>query len=1139
MKKLLIPIGTLFVSGIIHAQLTPTENYIQSRTYLEPITISSSTAKQIETVQYFDGLGRPKQIVNIKASPTGKDVVTYVEYDTFGRQTKDYLPVPQQGTQNGAIYSSPLSNATQPALYGGEKIFSEKILESSPLGRILQQKQVGNDWDTKPIQFGYSTNTIGDNIKKFTTITTWENKATKSDISQTVNYGTAELYKNTITDEDGNQTIEFKNREGQVLLVRKVLNATENADTYYVYNEYDQLAFIIPPKASVATDININNILKELCYQYKYDARNRIVEKKIPGKGWEYMVYDKADRLILSQDTNLKEQNKWLITKYDLFGRIIYTGFLATGGERAARQNEINELVITESRSTSGFTKNGMTVFYTDSYFLNEIPVILSVNYYDTYPQYNFNPLFPTSILGEVTLTDVNSSNERNTKNFLVMSLVKNIEDDNWTKNYIYYDTKGRTIGNYSINHLGGYTKTETELSFAGLPKQTITRHTRLISDTERIITETFMYDNQNRLLVHKHKLGNGQEEILAQNNYNELSQLKNKKVGGSVLGNGLQSLDYTYNIRGWMTQINDPSDLGSDLFGYKIKYQNPVFTNIAEGKYNGNITEVDWKSSTDAILKRYNYQYDGLNRLLKGEYSEPESSLIENHYFDEKLTYDLNGNIKTLQRFTNPSSGLIAEKIDDLVYNYENNNYSNKLSQITLPPNVVNNMSGYNALGNIYEYDLNGNITKNLDKGIYAITYNYLNQINYVNQDNGFVTTKYMYQSNGNKIRKIEEIPFILKYKKTTDYLDGFQYETLIADASNAPHLNAILKFIHTSEGYYDFEKNSYFYQYKDHLNNIRLTYRHNNVNGIEIAEQKNFYPFGLDHAKYFHNQQENILPEYAYAYNGKEYQGFTGMYDYGARMYMPELGIWGTVDPLAEKMTRHSPYNYAFNNPIMFIDPDGREGEDWFTNSFGDMEFRDDIQSQKDMDDKGVSGTYVGETHQDGDLKYAADGYIYDDSAAGGGRAVANGRTNNIEEITMTGKRSVGRQVWNFAADNIISKPVEGIEFFAYFFYGLGQVPGEMYKQGRMENIHVKMDMTLWGFKNGSLVRTMKYVDGETVMTEQEKFEKIAIPGIEVLSLGVGAKLNLVKQPVINFGAKMGIKTAVKKSIYNAVEN
>lgn len=151
MKKLIIPVGILLATGALKAQLSPipaTENYVQTKTYLD--YNGSQPAKSSETVQYFDGLGRPKQVVGIKASPQGKDVVTHIEYDTFGRQVKDYLPIPQSGTQNGTIYTSPLGNAS--SIYGGEKIFSEKILENSPLDRIQQQFQVGNDWSTKPVK---------------------------------------------------------------------------------------------------------------------------------------------------------------------------------------------------------------------------------------------------------------------------------------------------------------------------------------------------------------------------------------------------------------------------------------------------------------------------------------------------------------------------------------------------------------------------------------------------------------------------------------------------------------------------------------------------------------------------------------------------------------------------------------------------------------------------------------------------------------------------------------------------------------------------------------------------------------------------------------------------------------------------
>ncbi|WP_228453608.1 hypothetical protein [Chryseobacterium aquaeductus] len=115
-------------------------------------------------------------------------------------------------------------------------------------------------------------------------------------------------------------------------------------------------------------------------------------------------------------------------------------------------------------------------------------------------------------------------------------------------------------------------------------------------------------------MLTHKHKIDNNPEEILAQNTYNELSQLQNKKVGGAILGSGLQSIDYAYNIRGWMTHINDPNDLNGKLFGYEIKYTNPENTSLSTPRFNGNIAEVDW---VKIILNRTLHLEDTVTNMI------------------------------------------------------------------------------------------------------------------------------------------------------------------------------------------------------------------------------------------------------------------------------------------------------------------------------------------------------------------------------------------------------------------------------------------------------------------------------------------------------------------------------------------
>ncbi|GEN70602.1 DUF6443 domain-containing protein [Chryseobacterium lathyri] len=886
--------------------ISNTENYVYTRQYLVPTEVSNGSLQQIQSVQFFDGLGRPKQSVSIKSTPTGKDLVTHIPYDGFGRQVDSWLPVPMS-SQNGNIQTA-VEGSTN-AYYQSNGIndsfpFSHQNLENSPLDRLLSQKNPGTDWQNKPVTFGYDTNVAGE-VKKYATVTNWVDGATSSVLSTPGTYGEAQLYKNTVTDEDNGKTIEYKNGKGQTLLVRKVISSSENADTYYVYNEYDQLAFVIPPLASASASIS-TTALDHLCYQYKYDGRNRLVEKKLPGKGPEQMVYNKKDQIVLYRDIVLKNgipnftaDNSWTFTKYDQFGRVVYTGISRDGTSRQNIQTYIDNQPVSASYETRGgnLVLNGMNIGYGNVSYPTSIDKVLSVNYYDTYPDAS---TIPATILGqEVLLQDVQSSNV-STKSLPTASYVKNVENDNWTKTYTYYDRKGRVISTYSVNHLGGYTKTESLLKFSGSPEYTLTEHKRAADGTKVNIKETFEYDHQERLVRHWHQVNGGAQELLAENLYNDLGQIQTKNVGNTT-GSALQNVKYAYNIRGWLTKLNEPSDLQNKLFAYELRYNRPDSQFSGSARYNGNISQMSWITQSDAVMRNYSYEYDSLNRLKEGRFWDAMN--LDRGEYHEQFTYDLNGNIKTLLRRGKQLPGYTApEVMDNLEYHYENGEQSNKLTYLK-EVGTGNALSGYplssGSTGSTIIYDLNGNMTVQQDKGISSIQYNYLNLPEKITQNSKI--TDYTYRADGVKVKKIFGTD-------TTDYLDGFQYE------------NGTLKFLPTAEGYFNFETGKYVYNYTDHLGNVRLSY-FKNGSGAEIIEESNYYPFGLKHEGY------NVLsgnPAYKYKYNGKELQE-TGMYDYGFRQYMPDLGRWSSLDPLSELASSWTSYRYAYDNPLRYIDPKG----------------------------------------------------------------------------------------------------------------------------------------------------------------------------------------------------------------------
>lgn len=1035
--------------------LTQSENYIYSRTYLEPVTVDNPTAKQIQSVEYFDGMRRTIQSIAVKASPNGKDIVVPAQYNSSGQQTKSYLPLPVD-TQNGALHNS-VTEASINSYYSVANAFSEVSLEKSPLNRMQKTASPGTGWElsgTHTKKLEYQANAAGI-VRRFKVTSTWNPTTQINDVSITValnNSNTTNGYYNANTlmklvtiDEDSNESHKYINGSGQQVLVRQINKkpngSIENLDTYYLYDEFGNLSAIIPPKAAVSA--LAPEVLDKLCYQYKYDKYNRPVEKKIPGKGWVYIVYDKQNRPVLAQDANLRTTTNnfgkqgWVFTKYDMFGRIVYTGFVNSLATRASMQTTLNNMSINannnEMPTTTSFASNGIDIYYTRNAFPTENMTILEVHYYDEYPTGAQSR--PAQVQNQATLPSAHTeftangwSSTRSTKALPTVSFTKNIEDDGWNSGVVWYDTLGRPVGTYKKNHLGGFTRTESLLDFTGRINEMYTYHSKNTLSTQVTVKDRFLYSPQHYLSKHYQQINSNPEELLSEYAYNDLGQIINKKVG-----NNLQDIDYTYNIKGWLTGINpnNTGNLGSKLFAYKIKYNtvegaespNNEYSDLkVKPKFNGNISEVDWKTSSDNILRRYGYSYDGNNRLRAGFYQNDTNPYLKE--YNEILDYDLNGNISSLKRTASSLDGS-PQVIDNLSYLYNGN-------ILTSVSDTSQNYGGYPASsGNLIAYDDNGNMTSHTDKGINKISYNHLNlpssviyDATYIVQDffggsiEKNVTSRYTYSADGTKL-KGEYTYFapksLTELTRITEYLDNFQYE------------GNVLQFYANEEGYYDFVQNRYIYNYKDHLGNVRLSYYKQTDGTTKILEENHYYPFGLRHTGY-HSLAGTT---YRYKYNGKEVQD-TGMYDYGWRQYMPELGRWNGMDQLSESYHATSPYAYVMNSPVMFIDPDGRytsqmQGiRDSMPNIYSGWEYVDGINF-------GDWNQFQSGSQFNAFVAYMAangSGGGGGSSSGGGGGSIFSGGSSSLvfndglkemllPELMLNGKSGWGNQMWNHYND------------------------------------------------------------------------------------------------------------------------
>jgi len=719
-------------------------------------------------IVYFDGLGRAQQEISIMGSPGQKDIITPVTYDELGRKNKEFIPFEHPSQQTGLFDNSYETHQKDfiGDMFGAENKdfgFSQIKFEDSPLNRIIKQSAPGVSFafnESSPeqehvIEMEYCGNE--------SSIETWE---CINNSFNPITYGPNTLFVTNTKNENKsiNRSIlkVYKDKLGRVTMKETILDGI-SLKTLYIYDEFNLLRCVVPPKGTAPSD-NPNTL--DLCYYYNYDNRGRLVEKKLPDAAWQYMIYDKRDRLVMVQDGKMREedQKNWMLTSFDILNRQVMTGIYThtVALSRDQMQNAYDNITsINEYRNGNSMAADhGYTRYVVDALGGGSTNYdVLTVFYYDRYDfapeEYDFD-----NENGIVLSTEM----LEDPKNQLLGSKTRILKDDepvlrNWMLSAFYYDNKYRTIQTVTDNTcIEGLDIISNRLSFTGLIEAKKTSHTAFSSDIEFI--EHFSYDHIGRLLEQTIE-GIPGEPVIVLNalHYNQLGQVKEKMIHSENSSYGfnpfIQKIDYLYNTRGWLTNINSPTDIiqEGDLFGMKLIYNEKLDGITSQKQYNGNISGIQWATSPIQDNSIYLYYYDQLSRLTSAAYfyNNNGSWVIDGSFNESGITYDRNSNILSLNRYAASS-----QEIDHLNYSYLDN--SNQISYIQDSrgdvPGVLD-YPGNNQSSQTYFYDSNGNMTQCLDKGINTpILYNHLNKPELIDFGNG-EKIKYIYDANGVKIGK------------------------------------------------------------------------------------------------------------------------------------------------------------------------------------------------------------------------------------------------------------------------------------------------------------------------------------------------------------------------------------------------
>jgi RHS repeat-associated protein len=752
-------------------------NYIRAWTAVKPdttnsnFTTSSAITHSHLTTQFFDGLGRPIQTVvkqgSLVTGGSAADMVSPVVYDEWGRVQRQYLPFTassyggNSSITDGGFKMNPFqqqnnfysdNNTYSPIKGQGETYYYGKTeYEASPLNRVDRTYAPGDNWvnQGKGVKMKYWVNTGTDSVRIWV-VSISNTLGIFSTYSCNSLYNAGELLKNVTIDENDKQVIEFKDREGKVVL--KKVQLTANADTgtgkgysgwlctYYIYDVYNQLRAVIQPRGVELLQANSWNsnalsgaILNEQSFRYEYNGRRLMTMKKVPGAGTVYLIYDGRDRLAFVQDSTMRAHDQWQATLYDAINRPIVTGIMTYN----STPGNLQSYVTNRTASNPG----------------NSIPLDLSLTGTHSGIKQAINSITfmgeaESTTSGEMTLQTVNGPGENGDSMVMGNAISKYAIPSGATfepLTYTYYDsydwlgqyntalsrTRNTSYDSYLLSADNNTYPYPQALSQSSAIKGLVTGTAIKILGTNTFLYSVNSYDDKGRIIQNQQTNNSGGLDLLT-TQYSFSGQplllAQKQEKGGSNPQTSVVVSKMTYDDLGRLTKtekkISNTKVNGGGMSNWV------TFTEMSYDAL-GQLTK---KKLAGGDLDSLKYDYNIRGWLLGANRSYAKDTTSTANYFGydlgyDKTTFQINGASKsyTAAQYSGNIAGLLWKSTGDNQVRKYDFTYDavNRLTDATFTQhsnNAFNTSAGIDFSAHGLSYDANGNLLSMIQRGWKAV---------------------------------------------------------------------------------------------------------------------------------------------------------------------------------------------------------------------------------------------------------------------------------------------------------------------------------------------------------------------------------------------------------------------------------